>query len=309
MIGSPPTRLEVLTSKPNVRPLAEKALRKRFTEITGIEPDADGRLRELRPLVVETIDDLTLARCLEDIARGDGRELEWTMRSDGTRRPPSLHSVFSSCGAALNTFGAWRLAPQTLHLAGETGLGELRLEEKLRIFKGGRAPNLDCVLWDDARLTAVETKLCEHLAPGHSASFQESYERVGLHESWATLYELLKKEPDHFCYLDAAQLVRHYFGVRTQISAKRTHGGKTAKLVYLYWEPVGGETEPVCVKHRQEVDELRQMVADPAIPFVTLSYRELWGEWERRHQPAWLHDHVELLRERYNVPLNSDISI
>lgn len=291
---------------PNARPLAERALINRFKELLTIEPDADGRLPDLRPLVVETIHDKTLAQCVDDIARGDGRELEWTERPDGSARAPSLHSAFSSCGAALNTFGPWRLAPHTLSLLDDTGFEELRLEEKLHIFRGGRAPNLDCVLWDPSRLFAVESKLCEHLAPGHSALFKESYDRVApvAHESWAALFALLKVEPDHFVYLDAAQLLRHYLGVRTQIGAKRSHAAKTPKLVYLYWEPADAEAQSVCLAHRREVEEFRELVSDPAIPFAALSHRELWDRWDDRDQPVWLGEHVRLLRERYDVALS-----
>lgn len=74
----------------NARPLAEKAFGARFSELTGLELDGDGRLPELRPLVLETIDNASLEACLRDIARGDGGELRWTTRPDGTKRPPSI---------------------------------------------------------------------------------------------------------------------------------------------------------------------------------------------------------------------------
>jgi hypothetical protein len=40
--------------------LAERALAERFAHLTGEEPDGDGRLPDLRPLVVEAITDETL---------------------------------------------------------------------------------------------------------------------------------------------------------------------------------------------------------------------------------------------------------
>jgi Restriction Endonuclease associating with ARP len=295
-------RCEARCLLPAPRP-ASPAASIRFTELTRLEPDRDGRLSELSQLILRTIGDATLVRCLEDVARGDGRELEWTVAPDGQPRPPSLHSVFSSCCAALNTFGPWRLDPQTLDLVGQNGFDELRLEEKLRVFRGGRAPNLDSVLWDGQRLVAVESKLCEHLAPGHPAHLKESYHRVApvAHESWAKLFALLTQEPHHFTYLDAAQLVRHYLGIRTQIAAKRSHARKTATLVYLYWEPTNAESHLACLAHRREVEELRNLVDDPAIPFVALSHRELWERWEEHAQRSWLPEHVPVLRERYAV--------
>src|SRR5688572_26187207 len=105
----------------NLRPRAERALINRFVALTGIAPDADGRVVDLRPLVVDTIDDDALEEAKSDIARGDGQELLWITRNDGSRRPPSLHSVFSSCGAALNNFGPWRLEPLSLEVLGVRG--------------------------------------------------------------------------------------------------------------------------------------------------------------------------------------------
>jgi hypothetical protein len=290
---------------PNQRPQAEQALIAHFAEISALEPDSDFRLADLRPLAVETIDGPTLDACLSDISQGDGSELRSDLRPNGTLRHPRLHSIFSSCGAALNTFGPWRRAPQTLELARETGFEEMRLEEKLRIFRGGKAPNLDCVVWNDTRMVAVESKLCEHLQPGHTADFKPSYDRVAplAHDSWASLYDLLKRDSDHFVYLDVAQLVRHYFGVRAQIGERGRHFGKQARLLYLYWEPSDADKQPTSIKHREEVGELRSLLSDPQIPFTAMSYRELWESWSERPDPPWLAEHVRLLRQRYDVAL------
>ena len=58
----------------------------------------------------------------------------WT-RQGRDLRPPGLHSVFSSCGLALNAFGPWRLKPESLNFLGESGYMAMRFEEKLRIFR------------------------------------------------------------------------------------------------------------------------------------------------------------------------------
>lgn len=291
-------------TRPNLRPRAERALIERFVTVHEIKLDSNGRTEELRPLVVRTIDDDSLDQSLVDIGRGDGRELLWTERGDGSARPPSIHSIFSSCGAALNNFGPWRLQPHSLHVCGETGFSELRFEEKLRIFRGGRAPNLDVLIYDDERVFAVESKLCEHLTPGKQAKFQEAYERVGSfnHESWASLYELLKLTPERFSYLDVGQLVRHYFGLAKQVGEGRAHSDKRALLLYVYWEPDDADDQVACLIHRDEVEDFKQLVADPAIPFVALSYRQLWKSWANQDdQPGWLPAHLSLLEERYGL--------
>jgi len=291
-------------SPSNLRPRAERALIKALRKRRDIEPDRDDRLELLRPLVVETIDEANLKRALEDIGLGDGQELRWTKRDDGSPRPPSINSIFSSCGAALNNFGPWRLAPESLSLLGESGFSELRFEAKLPIFHRGRAPNLDVLLYDEERVFAVESKLCEHLTPGKQAKFKESYDRVGpsSHESWAALYELLKVRPERFCYLDVGQLVRHYFGLAKQTSEGGAHARKRALLIYLYWEPDDADDQDACLRHRDEVEAFKQIVADPGVPFVALTHRQLWESWKtQRDQPEWLPKHVSLLEARYAV--------
>jgi Restriction Endonuclease associating with ARP/Sigma-70, region 4 len=289
----------------NLRTRAERALVAQFIEPHGVEPDTDDRLANLRPLVVKTIHDDALEAALRDIAQGDGNEMLWT-RKGGTLRPPGLHSVFSSCGLALNAFGPWRLKPESLNFLGESGYTAMRFEEKLRIFpRGGRAPNLDVVLFDDDRVTAVESKLTEHLTGGQLATFKESYERVipKADASWQAMYQQLKRAPDLFNYLDAAQLVRHYLGLKTQTGPGGVHAVKRAVLVYLFWEPANAPDLQACATHADEVRFFAQQVADPNLPFATSTYRELWSSWTRLASPTWLTTHAGLLETRYGVQI------
>jgi hypothetical protein len=40
----------------------------------------------------------------------------------------------------------------------------------------------------------------------------------------------------------------------------------------------------------------------PRIPFVSLTFRELWASWSaQKNQPRWLERHVQLLEERYSI--------
>ena len=289
----------------NLRPSAERRLVAQFTALHEIEPDAEDRLANLRPLVVATITEEALEAALRDIARGDGNEMLWT-RKAGVLRPPGLHSIFSSCGLALNAFGPWRANAESLRFLGESGYAGMRFEEKLRIFpRGGRAPNLDVVLFDEDRLVAVESKLTEHLTGGQLATFKESYERVvpNAHATWQAMYQKLKSAPDLFNYLDAAQLVRHYLGVKTQTAPGGAHVGKRAALTYLYWEPANAAELSACRRHADELRSFTSEVADPNLAFAAMSYRELWDTWKEHSSPNWLETHVELLESRYVVTL------
>lgn len=113
---------------------------------------------------------------------------------------------------------------------------------------------------------------------------------------------LLKVTAERFCYLDVGQLVRHYFGLAKQTSAGRTHEGKRPVLLYLYWEPDDTDDQVACLRHRDEVEDFKQLVSD-------------LDSLRRTHAPATLDElgeprrptavapprHVSLLEERYGV--------
>ena len=104
-----------------------------------------------------------------------------------------------------------------------------------------------------------------------------------------------------FAFLDAAQLVKHAFGLRTQ--GQRT--GRQAVLCYLYAEsrafPDGRPIPASAIQaHCDEVAtftaEVTSAVADVA--FCSLSYAELLQHWTG--QPA-LADHAAPLAARFDL--------
>ncbi len=117
---------------------------------------------------------------------------------------------------------------------------------------------------------------------------------------WWAMYERLKGEPEAFTYLDAAQLVKHYFGLKTYC---RKNAVGEATLLYLYWEPEDADQYSELGAHAREADDFRNAVSDPAVTFETLSYPKLWAYWGEPAEPARLRDHVAALRERYTFSL------
>lgn len=99
-------------------------------------------------------------------------------------------------------------------------------------------------------------------------------------KGYCAIRDLLKAEPRRFHHLNAAQLVKHAFGLRTVAQREQ----RTAVLLYVYAEPptwadgapVG---EPLFAKHRSEVESFAQMVRDDEVSFAALSYRELLAPW------------------------------
>jgi restriction endonuclease-like protein len=241
-------------------------------------------------------------RALADVGRGDGRELAETPRG---LRPP-FHSAHSSAALAVNAFAAWLGWEPELRVAGQGGFGELRFERQLRIFRGGRAPNLDVVLEGDDRLVGIESKCTEYLG-GHRVEFSDAYERPtafgGFADpAWTDEYRALRSAGmTRYRHLDAAQLLKHYLGLKKRAGK----GGKRPALVYLYWEPRNPEADPAYGIHRDEVELFAERVAGGDCEFHGLSYTTLWREWEGREGLPWLAKHLADLRARYDVDVKA----
>jgi hypothetical protein len=96
-------------------------------------------------------------------------------------------------------------------------------------------------------------------------------------------------------HLDAAQLVKHYLGLKTQ------YPDRAVTLAYLYWLPTNARELAPCAIHTAELEEFEAQVADPMLTFVAMSYSDLWDAWSSSRQPRWLRQHAGTLRRRYGT--------
>jgi hypothetical protein len=113
-----------------------------------------------------------------------------------------------------------------------------------------------------------------------------------MHHSWRKEYERLVENPNRYRHLDAAQLVKHYLGL------KHTFPDRSIVLAYLYWEPLNAPDLPPCRIHRAEVETFARQLNDPQLEFKPMPYSKLWSQWKKRLE---LSKHVEALRRRYDV--------
>ncbi len=220
-----------------------------------------------------------------DFLQGTGNELEGKFRA-----------AHSSSALAANTFGPWRINPQSLHLLGETGFEILQFEKQCPTGLGGFPPNLDLLVASPDVVIGVESKFLEFLSP-KVPKFTDSYTRENLpqmEECWAEWMEELKAGPKQ--YLDAAQLVRHYLGLRNQPE----YEGKKRILLYIFWEPSNWQEFPEYRQHREELAVFQDKVKNSDIPFVWMSYPELWNQWETQGQCP---DQVREIRSRYRMAI------
>jgi hypothetical protein len=282
-----------------IRAAAESALRLRLREISGDPLDRAGRLASVDGVFLDSVPRDARTAAIADVKAGDGGEL----RTDGVSRP-RFCSARSSCALAVNAFGPWRLQPATLSVAGLAGFTSLAFECKQHITGvRGTPPNLD-VIAEGPTTLAIESKLIEYISPRARAafgkggvSFDGAMRRLG-HSSWAAQLERLKASPDAFHFFGAAQIIKHYLGLKEHLE------GRGAVLLYLYWEPLDHDSEPLFAQHRTEAASFATSLADPALEFMSMSYAELWGEWDRNSEP-WVRRHADLLRRRYGVVLRS----
>jgi hypothetical protein len=222
-----------------------------------------------------------------DLLQGDGNELKEKFRA-----------AHSSSALAINTFAPFKTHLDVLRLPGGSGFDYLHFEQKCpHGLLGRRSPNID-VLADGPSVVAVESKLLEPLSK-HTAKFSPAYPAGITDErcqtAWFEEMERLIDDEDRYSWLDAAQLVKHAFGIT------HTFPGKPATLLYLFWEPSNTKAHPFFAEHRAEVTRFAASVDGGGPKFVAMSYPELWESWDAYPEPKWLQIHVGRLRERYGV--------
>ena len=257
---------------------AKQAIRQRYDEISQEKLDGRGYAASAERNLVPGV---RLEDIQADFAQGSGQELEGKFRA-----------AHSSSALAANSFGLWRKNPQALSLLGETGFTFLQFEKQCPTGLGGIPPNLDFLVAGPDVVIGAESKFLEFLTP-KQPKFAASYQPKNLPQlepCWARLIDDLKAGPKQ--YLDAAQLVRHYLGLRNQPAFK----GKKIVLFYVFWEPENWADFPEYRQHRAEIAAFQAKIQDSEVSFAWTSYPQLWRQWEAQ---GLFPDHVSEIRKRY----------
>lgn len=225
-----------------------------------------------------------------DLRQGDGNELGGKFRA-----------AHSSSALAVNTFAPFKKRPVDLWLPWGRGFTSVHFERKCPHGVPGRySPNLDVVAESVGGVIAIESKCLEFLksepaefAPAYNAAITDERRQT----AWFEEMERLIRKPRLYHWLDAAQLVKHAFGIMY------TFPGPPRTLVYLFWEPSNSNAYPIFAEHRAEIGRFAASVAGGAVNFASISYPELWKYWEKTSTSDWLLAHVARLRGRYGVAM------
>ena len=193
----------------------------------------------------------------------------------------------SSAALSVNGFGRFIAHPADLPPLPGVPMGKaesVELEAEMRFpWSGGRHPWLDLAVTTATTLVGIESKRYEPFRPGKNAAFSDAYEKrdwgPGLARTNALRRRLIAGETA-FLHLDAAQLVKHIYGLRTQ-AVKRAKG---AVLVYLHAEPPywssGKPVDPAAItQHRAEIARFAAEVRGDDVVFLALRWSEVLAQW------------------------------
>lgn len=199
----------------------------------------------------------------------------------------------SSAALAANTFGPFLMRPTELQPPpGGEAWGwpatSVRLEATLRFpWSGGRHPCLDVLVETGVALIGIESKRYEPFRPKPAAPLSGAYWRPVWGDAMAGYERIrdgLREDSSVFTRLDAAQLVKHAFGLRTAAHREERFLGKLPVLLYLYAEPErwpDGRPVPESEieAHRTEIRNLAETVTGDEVIFHACSYRDLLSAW------------------------------
>lgn len=277
-------------SELQVRPAEALAERLRSQ---GVTVDTKGYADSFDGAVLPGFAEEVKAAIKADLLGKGGSEL--LGRGEGA---PKFHASHSSACLAANTFGPWLIAQQDMPFDAETFTGETHLEVECPTGLQGTPPTLDCIV-DGPWVLAVESK-CTETFSTHEANFAPAYRELVAtvaHKTWSAEYERLVEDPRRYRYLDAAQLIKHYLGLRQSFK------DRPITLAYLFWEPTNAPDVAACVIHASELAEFARRLSDPLVRFVGMPYPDLWAEWSQDTNLSWLGDHVATLKQRYETAL------
>ena len=205
----------------------------------------------------------------------------------------------SSAALAVNAFGFFlRRASDLPALPGcEEEIWpalSLFIEAGLRFpWRGGRHPVLDCLVETPSALIGIESKRFEPYRSRRPSSLSDAYwrpvwgEQMGGYER---VRDGLRDHPERFAHLDAAQLFKHAFALRSEVHRRERQRPLRPILFYLYAEPevwpASGKAvdERAKARHRNEIETFGDAVIDDEVRFVSCPWRRLLDAWAG--QPA-----------------------
>lgn len=220
----------------------------------------------------------------------------------------------SSAALAANAFGFFlRRAADLPPLPGCTGetwpARSLMLEAVVRFpWRGGRHPVLDCLVTTPSAFIGIESKRFEPYRTKRASSLSDAYWRPVWGERmkrYQSIRDGLREFPNLYAHLDAAQLFKHAFALRTAVHKRPEFRGLTPILFYVYatpenWPRSGDPVdEGAKAQHLEEIGRFAVAVAGDEVRFISCSYRRLLKVWAG-HKDVRVRAHAHAVAERFS---------
>ena len=220
----------------------------------------------------------------------------------------------SSAALAANAFGFFLRQPSDLPALPGCECEawpalSLVLETEVRFpWSGGRHPVLDVLVTTRSALIGIESKRFEPFRAKRTPSLSDAYWRPVWGErmkGYQGIRDGLRREPKLYSHLDAAQLFKHAFALRTAVHPQGAYTGLTPVLFYLYAEPdiwpkdgspVDGAAK---ARHRQEIARFATAVDGDEVIFVSCPYRRLLDMWQG-HDDDSIRAHADAVAARFS---------
>ena len=148
---------------------------------------------------------------------------------------------------------------------------------------------------------AIESKCTEYIrdknTPNFSPAYFEQIQDERRTDKWFPAMEQIASGHLAFARLDAAQLIKHAFGLA------RCFKENPCTLLYLFWEPSNAARFPIFPEHREEIARFAELVKGGFPRFSAMSYPELWSWWfsQSETRGSWLIEHISNLQDRYSL--------
>ena len=220
----------------------------------------------------------------------------------------------SSAALAVNAFGFFlHRAAEMPVLPGCERAGwparSVSVETTVRFpWRGGRHPVPDCLIATRSALIGVESKRYEPFRPRKLPNLSKAYWRDvwgNRMTGYAGVRDALRSNPQRYSCLDAAQLVKHAFALRTEVHRNGPHAGLRPMLLYVYAEPdvwvrTGRRVDDDAKRrHLAELESFAAGVAGDEVVFVPCSYRRLLETWLSASDQT-IRDHARAVVDRFS---------
>ena len=220
----------------------------------------------------------------------------------------------SSAALAANAFGFFlHRARELPPLPGCPDVGwparSLAIEATVRFpWPGGRHPVLDCLVATPSALIGIESKRFEPFRGHAAADFSEAYSRPvwgDRMEGYERVRDSLRNDARHYAFLDAAQLVKHAFALRSEVHRPGAYHGLIPFLFYVHAEPEfwprTGRRVDAAAKagHRDEIAHFARCVAGDEVALVSCTWRRLLEAW-LRDRGEEINAHAEAVVARFS---------